>query len=148
MQVYGIGSNQEQECMLYIDNSYYIFSFKKNNTQTNNGKVTWTCNITDVNETVNKDVNDVASAAFSSIDQCTSSNYLFRTQTGGGFWVYLINKALFDIENQSFDSDEARQQAINECNSDLTSFCVFVSQTNMDDFNDKLADIVINAMKM
>ena len=60
----------------------------------------------------------------------------------------MINKALFDIENQSFDSDEARQQAINECNSDLTSFCVFVSQTNMDDFNDKLGDIVINAMKM
>lgn len=148
MQVYGIGSNQEQECMLYIDNGYYIFSFKKNNTQTNNGKVIWTCNITDVNETINKDVNDVASAAFSSIDQCTSSNYLFRTQTSGGFWVYLINKALFNIENQSFDSDEARQQAIDECNSDLTSFCVFVSQTNMDDFNDKLGDIVINAMKM
>lgn len=148
IQVYGIGSNQEQECILYVDNSYYIFSFKKNNTQTENGNTIWTCNITDVEETINKDVADVAAEAMSSIDQCTTSNMLFRTQTGGGFWVYLINKDLFEIENATYTTEEERQKAINECNSNLTSFCVMVSQTNMDDFNDNLSKIVIDAMKM
>ena len=153
MQVYGISSNTEQDCMLYIDNNYYVFSFRKNNTQTSDGKVTWSCNITDANETVNVDVPDIAGAALSSIDQCTSSNMLFRTQTGGGYWIYILNNKMLEVQNATYSTDaelaeKERQEAVNACNSDLTSFIIFVSQTNMDDFNDKLADIVVNAMKM
>ena len=147
LKVFGITSNSAQECMLYIDDNYYIFKFEKDNTQTTKDKVVWTCRYQDAEEKLEeKHISDVASSALSEISQCTSTNYLLRT-SGSGYYVYLINKSLFAVQNATYSSDKERQKAIQDCNNDLTNFCLFVSTINMDDFNNTLKDIVINAMK-
>ena len=147
LKVFGITSNSAQECMLYIDDNYYIFKFEKDNTQTTKDKVVWTCRYQDAEEKLEeKHISDVASSALSEISKCTSTNYLLRT-SGGGYYVYLINKSLFAVQNATYSSDKERQKAIQDCNNDLTNFCLFVSTINMDDFNNTLKDIVINAMK-
>ena len=147
LKVFGITSNSAQECMLYIDDNYYIFKFEKDNTQTTKDKVVWTCRYQDAEEKLEeKHISDIASSALSEISKCTSTNYILRTN-GGGYYVYLINKSLFAVQNATYSSDEERQKAIQDCNNDLTNFCLFVSTINMDDFNNTLKDIVINAMK-
>lgn len=147
LKVFGISSNTAQECMLYIDDNYYVFKFEKDNTQTTKDKVVWTCRYQDAGEELEeKHISDVASSALSEISQCTSTNYLLRT-TGSGYYVYLINKSLFAVQKATYSSDEERTKAIQDCNNDLTNFCLFVSTINMDDFNNTLKDIVINAMK-
>lgn len=146
ISVFGINSSKEQECTLYIDDDYYTFKFTKNNTQTSGSKKVWSCAYSNVGETVKGDMADVAASSFSTVGDCKSDNFLFRT-VGDGSYVYLINKKLYAVENGSYDNEAARQKAIDECNSDLTNFCVMVSTINMDDFNNKLADIVVNAMK-
>lgn len=146
ISVFGINSSQEQECMLYIDDDYYTFRFTKNNTQTKGSKTVWSCSYSNVDESIKADMADVAASSFSNVGDCKSDNFLFRTN-GDGSYVYLINKSLYAVEHGSYDNEEARQKAIDACNSDLTNFCVMVSKINMDDFNSKLADVVVNAMR-
>lgn len=147
LKVYGITSNEEQECMLYIDDTYYVFEFKKNNTQTTNNYVVWSCSITNVNDdAIDASITDLSGYALSDITQCNSSNFMFRTKSSG-YYVYMINKDLIEVENTTYGSDEERQKAIQDCNNNLTSYCVFVSAINMDEFNEKLRELVIDSMK-
>lgn len=147
IKVYGISSNEEQECMLFIDDEYYVFTFKKNNTQSSKDNTTWNCNIVNIsnNDEIVKDVSDVSSNSLSNISQCTSTNSIFRTKNG--YYVYLMNKDLSAKENTDYSSNEEKTKAIKECKNDLTHFCVLVSTINMDNFNDTLREVVINAMK-
>lgn len=146
IKVYGISSNEEQECMLFIDDEYYVFTFKKNNTQTTSNKVVWSCNVMNISANEKSaDVADASSHTLSNISECTSTNNMFKTKNG--HYVYLINKKLFAVENAEYSSDEERNNAIRECKNDLTNVCVLVSTINMDNFNDTLRDVVVNAMK-
>lgn len=146
IKVYGISSDEEQECMLFVDDEYYVFTFKKNNTQSTSNNVVWGCDITNISiDDKVGNIDDVSSYALSNISECTSTNNMFKTKNG--YYVYLINKKLFAIENADYSSDEERNNAITECKNDLTNICVLVSTINMDNFNDTLRDVVINAMK-
>lgn len=146
MQVYGIGSNQEQECMFYIDNNYFIFTFKKNNVASTQFKTVWSCSIESANG-YKDEIPDISARALKTITECTTSNMIFRTQTSSGYWVYLINTELFTVENADYPNSEARNKSIMKCESNLTSYKVFVSQADMTNFSNKLADIVVDAMK-
>lgn len=133
MQVYGIASNENQECMTYIDDKYYIFTFTKNNTSGKYGLVV-------------KDIEDKVVASMPVIDgltnigECTRSNCLFRT-SDGGFFIYLIN-----LKAEEAINDGKSQEEIDEINNDLTSYAIFVSQTDMEQFNSMISEIVVNAM--
>jgi len=136
IQVYGFtNGTQNQECMAYIDDNYYIFRFTKNNT-TNH----WSLEVLDIEENVKGIVPDCNASVLGSLADCTLSNQIFRT-SGGGFYVYLVSK--------SYEADTntgASQEEIDEHHTDLTNYYIVVSQTNMEQFNSMLGDVVLNAM--
>lgn len=119
MKVYSISSNEAQECMLTIDNNYYIFTYTKNNTNS-----TYSLHITDVNDSTRAVVSDVSSA-LEDISQCTNQNYLFRADEGGSY-VYIMCP----------DEDK----------SDLTHYFMLVSGIDMNEYNNIIKDIIKNAL--
>lgn len=119
IKVYAISANEPQECMLTIDNNYYIFTFTKNNTANK-----YSLSITDINDTVKGVLSDVTSAK-TDISQCTSSNAIFRSDEGGSY-IYL------------FCPDEDK--------TDLTNYLILVSSINMDEYNNAITDIIKNAL--
>lgn len=136
LQVYAPTATTNQECLLYVDDAYYIFRFMLNNT-TNK----YTLTIMDIEEKVYATCNDIEGAALASIAECTHSNCLFRTP-GSGFYIYLINSKL-----QAAIDNNLSEKEINKMKTDLTNYWILVSQIDMEDFNNMLSDIVINAMK-
>lgn len=136
MQLYGIAKNENQECMVYIDDKYYIFTFMKNNTT-----LKYSLTVTNI------DGQTIASQAeltgFVHIGECTSSNYLFRT-SGGGFYVYIMNLKAMAAEEEGKSQKEIEETILN----DLSTYAIFVSQTNMSQFNTLLSSLVTDAMKM
>lgn len=135
-QVYGIGVNKEQECMLYIDDQYYIFKFTKNNTTS---KITWSCEVSDANGTHYKSINNMNSC-ITGLDQCSDSTMLLNTQSG--YEVYLISLA-----EARFMKLEDAKQSLDDMKGDLTNYVIFVSRTKMSDFSKLLEELTINAMK-
>lgn len=146
IQVFALQANIEQECMLYIGSMYYIFTFTKNNTQTKDGQITWKLSITSSNKDDTKDISDITGAALENIKDCTLDNMILKTDDG--VWIYLMNNKLYKVENATYNSQEERDKAIQDCKSDLTSYVILCSKTNMPAFCDKLRDVVINAMKV
>lgn len=145
IQVYGIGSSINQECMIYIDDTYYIFTFNKNNVANNGDKVIWSCHIENAEGSFKDDFN-VSNSSFSNTNECKANNCLFRGTNGS--YVYFLNNKLFAIENGTYNSEEERQKAITKCKSDLTSYYILVTKLKMEDFNKKLQEVIIDAMKM
>lgn len=137
MQVYGILTDENQECMTYIDDKYYIFRFMKNNTTET---PVWTLTVYDIDNNVIAEVANCNSYALGGINECTHSNCVFRT-AGGGFYIYLVNKKYAEIKNNNGSDADLKEAA-----KDLRNYYIMVSQTDMEQFNSMLEDIVINAM--
>ena len=146
VQVFALQANIEQECMLYIGSKYYIFTFTKNNTQTENGQTTWKLNIAFSDREDTKDISDVSGAALENIKDCTLDNMILKTDDG--IWVYLMNNKLYAVEHATYNSQEESDNAIRDCKSDLTSYVILASKTDMPAFCDKLKEVVIDAMKV
>ena len=139
LHLYSIASNEPQECMLYLDDNYYIFKFSRNNT---NGK--YGLEVVDVEGRHPSSgqggvMNELV--GYSNIGECTDSNHLFRT-TGKGSWVYIINLA-----NEKAKAEGKSQEEVEELNKDLTNYAVLVTDVNMSRFSDLLKDIIVDAMK-
>lgn len=134
IKVYSIPVNEPQECMLYIDDNYYIFVFEKNNTT---GK--WSLKVKDVEDKIRGQQSQIA--GLSSIDECSSSNALFRT-IGVGSYVYVMNS-----KQQELATNGASQEEIDEANNDLKNYSILISKINMDDFTQVLQDIIKNALE-
>lgn len=120
--VYSIPDSNNQECMICIDDEYYIFKFSSNNT--NDGKV--------VLDVINQEgntisANNLVEAAVKGVNECNENNRLFITS--GGFRAYIINCA----------------PGAEEFN--LSNFKLLITQINMNDFSKVLEDLTINAMK-
>lgn len=145
IQVFAVQASIEQECMLYIGSKYYIFTFTKNNTQTEDTQTTWKLNVAFSDKDESKDVSDICAASLSNIKDCTLDNMILKTDDG--IWIYLINNKLDSVENAAYNSEEERSKAIADCKSDLTSYAILASKTNMQEFCDKMQDIVVEAMK-
>lgn len=120
--VYQLSVDGEQECMISIGNSYYIFTFTKNNTS---GKYSLRVDaaMTEI-DSLRCSLNDI-SGALPSFYECTSQNYLFRADESGEY-VYLLNPS------QQYD--------------DLTNYIVLVSSVKVEDFNNMLKDIITNTL--
>lgn len=141
IQVYGISKNENQECMLYIDDKYYVFTFTRNNiTASNTNAGTWSLQVTNIDGNVVAEQGTLT--PLSHIGECTSSNYLFRTE-GGGLYVYVLNLKLFDAEENGKSQTEINDNIL----SDLRTYAIMVSRINMDEFTQVLTDIILDGMK-
>lgn len=134
MKVYGIGSNEAQECLLYIDNNYYSFNFSKNNSSQR-----WGLQVIDIEEHPVAEQQQLT--GLSSIADCTESNYLFRTQ-GVGSYVYVMCPKQQELANNG-----ATQAEIDAATQDLRNYQILVSQINMKNYTQTLEDIITNALE-
>lgn len=146
-------TNTAQECMIYIDDAYYIFTTSRQSSKCKklmiNGESKtinyWQLDVSTVDRTITS-VKDMSGKAISTINNCNGSTVLFKTDNSS-YQVYLVNKNLFKVENSTYNSDEEREQAILECQSDLTNYEILISQIDMSTFNDKLKELIVDAMQ-
>lgn len=119
IRVWQVGSNEEQEAMITIDNYNYIFEFSKN-TYTRQ----WKLSVKDVD---GKEVGQLSHlmASPTSFSDCAETKPLFRTY-GYGSYVYLIRTG-------------------NSRDTDLRTCYIIASSIHPAEFNQKLEDIIVNA---
>lgn len=123
IHVFQLAYNGDQECLVTIDNSYYSFVFKKNNTTNKYALTVYNFDNDPDGEKV-AEVYDVTSRAVNSYDQCIMSNALFRSSINNEY-VHLI---------------------CNGDRSDLTNYFIVVSEFNPEDFTNVLTDVIANAV--
>ena len=152
--VYGLTFDDSQTCSLYIDNKYYTFDFIKNkdfidankkgglqNLKNIKSHSDYSLNVTVLDNDSNKQIKSIQNISGEvklSIDECKSNNSLFRT-SGSGYYVYLINLKLSGAKNLELNQRDAIA-------SDLTNYKILVSKINLDEFNEKLSEIILNSL--
>ena len=120
LKVFQITSNEDQECLVAIGNTYYIFNFKHDNV--NN---VWTCNVYDVDyETCRASIMNMNSTALQDFSACTPQNTLFNVPETGEY-VYFIT----DGSNPN----------------DLTTYNVITSAINPQEVTKAIEDIIIES---
>lgn len=123
IQVYRITENEEQECLVTIDNNYYNFILKRNNVSN-----TYSLNIEDLNENpVGQSMQDIR-GALAGFDECTDSNFILKTDND--VYAYLMYYPEEGEEDQS----------------NLTNYYILVTSIKPSDFNDKIVKIVRRAI--
>lgn len=140
-QFFKFPTDGAQECLLYINNNYYVFNTVRNNT-TNEWELTVVG--ADKYEYVNKI--SMKANALKSLADVSNESHLFRTD-GGGWYIYLYIDNLYEIENNTALSETERNTQINECYSKTSNYGIIVSQAILTDFNDKLTQIIENALR-
>lgn len=138
LHVYGIASNEAQECMLYLDDNYYIFKFSKNNTNERYSLEVITADGKHPEGGLGGMMSELV--GFSNISECTDSNELFRT-AGKGSWVYVMNLA-----SEKAKAENKTEKEVEELNKDLRNYAIFVSEINMSQFSDAIQELVVEAM--
>ena len=123
IKVYAVSSNEPQECMLSLDDNYFIFTFTKNNT---NGRYSLAVENFDAEQTAVK--NDITSSP-TNIGQLTSNNALFKTSSDG-LYVYLM-----------YTGEESEEEK-----NKLTNYYLMTSKIKMEDYNQAVMDIIKNAI--
>lgn len=116
LHVYQISTNEPQEAMVNIGDDYHIFTFTRNNVDN-----TYSLHTENVDKTITSSMTNISSA-LQSIDELTSSNYLFKASNNAR--VYLMNAS--------------------EDKSVLTNYCIVVCDFNPDDFNSMIEQIIAN----
>ena len=117
IKLYAMSSNQPQECILSIADNYYIFLFTKNNTTGKYG-----LSVVDIDDHQVAVCPDITSA-LSDVSQCTDNNVIFKKDN---YRVYLMNTG--------------------EDESDLTSYHLVVSSISLEEYNNKISQIIRNAI--
>lgn len=117
INVYQISSNEEQECMINIDNHYYIFTFVKNNTS-----LTYSLKVTDPlnNDAYCGGINNVFTSPSAFVD-CNVSNALLKDK-----FVYCICPNIDNVK--------------------LTDCFIVASKINPKDFATTVYEILDNAL--
>lgn len=123
IKVYAVSSDEPQECMLSLDDNYFIFTFTKNNT---NGRYSLAVENFDAEQTAVK--NDITSSP-TNIGQLTSNNALFKTSSDG-LYVYLM-----------YTGEESEEEK-----NKLTNYYLMTSKIKMEDYNQAVTDIIKNAI--
>lgn len=139
LKVFKISSNQPQECLLTIGTNIYDFLFTRDNT-TNTYKLNVTnLSVSENNQPVTvKTVSNVNGMALKSISECTISNSLFHDESQDQ-WVYLMQ-----CDDESTDSNG---NLIKKDSSDLSTYYIFVSSVNMEEYTKLLCDIIFSQLR-
>lgn len=137
VQVYSISSNENQECLCYINNYYYVFRFIKNNTTEK-----WSLDIISINENNLLVYSSSEIQGLSNISECNKETALgYNSTNSKGFQIYLINDKLEEANTNGWSDEEIR-----EVSKDLTNYYILVSQIDMGEFTNTLANVIYNAM--
>jgi hypothetical protein len=131
-KVYTFTSNENQECMININGSYYILKLIRNNVT-----LLWSLTVTDMYNKCIKTVGELK--GLRSINDANQSNNLFTTEDG--VYVYLLNKQI----TYSEATVKLRERDV-DLYSDLRKFMLFVTSVDMSKWSTLLSDIIKNAI--
>lgn len=133
-RVYQITSNENQECMMSIDNSYYVFKFMKNSSTGFYGLT--------IHDSEDKPVKTFPTIApLEGLSECKNNNYIMRTSPSGHY-VYLLNLKLFEANQNGWSKSQ-----VDEVLKDISNCVIFITQVDMEEFNNLVVDIIKNAIK-
>lgn len=127
--VFGITSDEDQDCTRYVDGDPYYFSFKK---ETGSGYYNLK-----IQQALSSDGGDGAViynsrlVPLKSMADCTDGNNLFKKVDG--WWVYIINE-------QIDSSDTAQKNSLKNCH-------VLVSPRSISKFNERIIKILRSAYR-
>ena len=119
----------DQECLLYIDNEYYIFKLVKDI------EGYYILTVTDVNGT---DIHSDRLIGLQSLSDCNDTNFLFQT-SNNQLSVYILNNKLYNLSKNN-----ASEEEIVEASKDLRNYVVFVTSMRMSEYNDTIVEIIKN----
>lgn len=123
IHVFQVAYDGDQECLVTIDNSYYSFVFKKNNTTDRYALTVYNFDNDPDGEKVDE-VYDISSRAVNSYDQCLKSNALFKSS---------INKEYVHL-------------VCNGDRTDLTNYFIVVSDIDPENFTKVLTEVIADAV--
>lgn len=125
--VYQFSSNEPQECLLSIGDTYYIFTFTQNNLDKK-----YSLKVNDINSQVVASKTDIVGSP-TNFDQLNNSNSLFKATNNSS--VYLLYNPIVD------NSDETQKTATPDP-LNLKNYCVLVCDMNIEKFQDLVDDII------
>ena len=128
IDIYELSSNENQECIISIDDTYYSFKFiRDNNSQL------YKCDIYDyTNETTNsRQVID----ALPDISACTDNNAMFITETSG-YYVYSMCPILANLSGTEYENAKK----------DLRNYKIVVMKFRPTEYAEMMKEIIRNAI--
>lgn len=117
IMLYGISSEDEQQCILTLDDDIYTFEFVKNNTNQS-----WTVKVFDLDDNLQSETS--LKSALTDVSECKLNNMLFRTSAGNQVYIFRL------VEDDS----------------KLTSYAIMHSKVDMTKFSDLLYDTIKNQL--
>lgn len=119
LKAYKVSSNESQECLISIDDTYYDFLFTKNNTNQH-----YTLSLVDLynDDKEVKNISDISGSP-TNINECTDANAVYITPNKN-VRIYLIRTG--------------------EDVTDLTNYYIFTSTFDMKEYTTKLEDLIKN----
>lgn len=130
LSLYGFGQNTSQECLVTIDNNYYIFSFTKS---TNNSN--YSLEVQDIDKNIIANITNIAEKSIISLNDCNTDTILFTTPQGGQ--VYLANREILAKRQEGASNKE-----IEALQKDLTKYAILSSTLDLTKFQELMGDII------
>ncbi len=130
LSLYGFGQNTPQQCMVTIDNNYYLFTFSKSTNESN-----YSLEVTDINGIKVANITNIAEKAIASLNECNAETILFTT--GSGVQVYLSSREILAKRQEGATNEE-----IEAIQKDLTKYAILSSSLDLSKFKELMADII------
>lgn len=130
MSVYQLSTDEDQQCMLAIDDEYWTFSFVRDND-------TQLYKLTATSETFGREIQMSSLSTMTNICQLTEDNAFFTT-TYHGWYVYIMCPEIANVNLTKDDNEEMLK--------DLRNYSIVITKFNPEKFTEMVTDIVKNAI--
>lgn len=132
--VYGINSNEPQECLLSIDGQYYDFLFERSGSEN-----PYSLKIKDLNDNfVGRVVSNIESSP-SDLDQAGSSNPIMKTQHTDNYLI--LPPVIIEYESGQKTGEKIKDTK------DLTSYLIVSSKIKLSEYMKQIKKIIKNAIE-
>lgn len=132
--VYGINSNEPQECLISIDGQYYDFLFERS------GKNSpYSLKIKDLNDNVVGRVVSNIESSPSDLDQAGSSNPIMKTKHTDNYLI--LPPAVIEYEGGQKTGEKIKDAK------DLTSYLIVSSKIKLSEYMNQIKDIITKAIE-
>lgn len=131
IHLYRISENTDQECMINIGDSYYIFTFTKNNTNGKYGLKVIEGMSSSSGDKVVASNTDITTSP-SSFDKLTNNNMVFTASNNAKVYVLYNPIKEEDEENTNETPDELN----------LKNYCILVSDIDIESFSEIVTKII------
>ena len=133
IHLYRISENTDQECMINVGDSYYIFTFTKNNTNGKYGLKVIEGMSSSSGDKVVASNTDITTSP-SSFDKLTNNNMVFTAPNNAKVYVLYNPVKEEDEENTNETPDELN----------LKNYCILVSDIDIESFSEIVTKIIKN----